>query len=291
MNTYNYLCTPELMQMLKHFYLISGLRVGIYDAELNCITDYPAHPDAYEDLHFCDKIRYHNDAYTERCFACDRQAFAHICKTKRTYIYTCYEGFTEALIPILYEDSVAYVLMVGRVRNAAITDATFERIVTNYVPTEQLEQERDVLREAFAEIPRIDPHLFESYVYFLELCAQSIYEHRYVRMVEKSIVENFKDYVHENLFNMISIWDAASALSISTSHLSRLLTRDLGMSFTEYVTEQKIEKAKELLLTEDSSVSEIAYLLQFQDPNYFMRVFKKKTGLTCTAFRKSRLKK
>lgn len=291
MNSKHYICTPELMQMLENFYRISGLRVGIYDADLNCISDYPSHPDTYENLQFCDKIRYHNDTYTQKCFACDRNALAHICKIKRTYIYTCYQGFTEALIPIMHGDTVAYVLMIGRVRNAAVTDATFKKIVSAYVPRERLEQEREVLRQAFEEIPYIEPRLFQSYVFFLELCAQSIFENRYVRMEEKSITENFKDYVRVNLFNKVTIWEAAAALNISASHLSRLLARDLGMPFTEYMTAQKIEMAKELLLTGDIAVSELAYLLNFSDPNYFMRVFKKQTGMTCTAFRRSHLQK
>lgn len=291
MNTYHYICTPELMQMLKHFYLISGLRVGIHDPDMNIVSEYPTKPSAYENLVFCDKMRYHSAAYTEKCRKCDCNAFAHVRMTKKAYIYTCHAGFTEALIPILHGDRIVCALMIGQVRGAGITDATFDKLASIHLPQGLTEEGWLTIRQSFEHASSIEQAVFESYVFFLELCAQSIFENRYIRIEEKSITENFKDYVHKNIYNTVTIWDAAAALNISVSHLSRLLSRDLGMSFTEYVTSQKIDVAKELLLSSDFAVADIAGLLKFNDPTYFMRVFKKQVGMTCTAFRRSHLQK
>lgn len=57
------------------------------------------------------------------------------------------------------------------------------------------------------------------------------------------------------------------------------------MSFTEYLTSERLKIAKDLLITTNLSVTDIAYLLTYNDPTYFMRVFKKATGMTCTDFR------
>jgi len=97
-------------------------------------------------------------------------------------------------------------------------------------------------------------------------------------------------YVQRNINKYIKISDVTEALNISQAHLCRIMKRDFGKSFTEYVNDLKIERAKELLETTDLSVSEIATMLGFEDSNYFSRLFKKLTGENTTSYRK-KLKK
>ena len=93
-------------------------------------------------------------------------------------------------------------------------------------------------------------------------------------------------YIQRNMDKYIKISDVTEALNISQAHLCRIMKRDFGKSFTEYVNDLKIEKAKELLVTTNFSVSEISSKLGFEDSNYFSRLFKKKTGENTTSYRK-----
>ncbi len=59
----------------------------------------------------------------------------------------------------------------------------------------------------------------------------------------------------------------------------------MGESPLAYVNKKKIERAQVLLVTEDWSVQEIAYKLGFNDPSYFIRLFKKLTRITPMKYR------
>lgn len=76
-------------------------------------------------------------------------------------------------------------------------------------------------------------------------------------------------------------------LHISERHLRRLMQELYGMNLTEKMNEIRVERAKELLLSTDLTYEQIADELSFGTQQYFSRVFKKKTGMTPSAFRSS----
>lgn len=77
----------------------------------------------------------------------------------------------------------------------------------------------------------------------------------------------------------------AENVHLSTNYLSDLLKKETGMSAIEYINFFIIEEAKNRLLISNESISEIAYSLGFEYPQYFARIFKRKTGMTPTEFR------
>ena len=282
---YQYQFDPEIHQMLINFYNICGLRVGIHAPDMTILTEYPKKSDKYENYRFCDRIRYYSNSFTERCSACDIAAFRHIKATKKTYIYRCHLGFMEALIPIIANDEIICAIMIGQVRDDTVTPDTGkmrEYLISIGIPDAAL---RDVI-QSYQNMYHIGISRFEALVYFLEICAQSIYDNRWIRRGEQSIAEKFKDYIHTNLYNDLSIFSTASALNISVPHLSRIIARDLNTTFTKYLNSQRMEVARLLLRTTEMTVNEIALHLCYNDPAYFMRLFKLDTGMTCTQYRK-----
>lgn len=74
-------------------------------------------------------------------------------------------------------------------------------------------------------------------------------------------------------------------LNMSANYLSDLLKKETGRNAQEYIQYFVIDKAKTKLLNSDESISQIAYSLGFEYPQYFSRLFKKKTGLTPNQYR------
>lgn len=77
----------------------------------------------------------------------------------------------------------------------------------------------------------------------------------------------------------------ADKVHLSASYLSDLLKKETGMNAQDQIHYYLIEEAKNILLNSDNSVSEIAYSLGFEYPQYFSKLFKQKTGKTPMEYR------
>jgi two-component system response regulator YesN len=77
----------------------------------------------------------------------------------------------------------------------------------------------------------------------------------------------------------------ASEVSLSASHFSVVFSQEAGQTFKEYLTEIRINKAKELLRMTSLRSADIAFQVGYNDPHYFSSVFKKNTGLSPIEFR------
>jgi AraC-like DNA-binding protein len=77
----------------------------------------------------------------------------------------------------------------------------------------------------------------------------------------------------------------ADSVHLSPSYLSDLLRKETGKNAQEHIHSYLIDEAKNLLLNSEKNVSEIAYDLGFEYPQYFNKLFKKKTGKTPLEYR------
>ena len=77
----------------------------------------------------------------------------------------------------------------------------------------------------------------------------------------------------------------ADKVHLSPSYLSDLLKKETGKNAQEHIHYYLIEEAKSLLLNSDKNVSEIAFNLGFEYPQYFNKLFKQKTGKTPMEYR------
>jgi len=100
-------------------------------------------------------------------------------------------------------------------------------------------------------------------------------------MIEQAVAFIDHNYTDEN----ISLNTVAKAINISANYLSALFSQRMGMSFVEYLTQKRMDRAKQLLRQTGKRSGEIAYEIGYRDPRYFSFVFKKTQGCTPSAFR------
>ena len=79
----------------------------------------------------------------------------------------------------------------------------------------------------------------------------------------------------------------AGQLHLSPNYFGDLIKKETGKSAQEYVQQKTMDAAKDMLTQTDKTISEIAYCLGYQYPQYFSRAFKKCTGMTPTEYRMS----
>ncbi|MBD3246164.1 MAG: response regulator [Candidatus Omnitrophica bacterium] len=103
-------------------------------------------------------------------------------------------------------------------------------------------------------------------------------------------VERIKQFAARNYHKKISLQDAARVVYLSPKYLSRVFTQVTGQGFNDFKLQVKIRKAKEMLETTGYTVEQISDRLGYQNIESFIRIFKKLTGQTPTAYRKQHKK-
>ena len=96
----------------------------------------------------------------------------------------------------------------------------------------------------------------------------------------------FQKHIKRTLQETQSISKYAKELNITTVHLNRICNALVQKSALQVVQDYLIAEAKKYLLNTNYSISEVSYLLNFKDPAYFKRLFKKQTGVSPSEFRK-----
>lgn len=93
------------------------------------------------------------------------------------------------------------------------------------------------------------------------------------------------NYIYENYCNNITLQDAADYVGVTPNYLGRLFVLHGDKTFTETLNNIRIEKAKELLSNITLPIYAIADKVGFSNSTYFIRVFKRMTGLTPYEYR------
>ncbi|MGQ8874438.1 response regulator [Paenibacillus sp. TSA_86.1] len=100
------------------------------------------------------------------------------------------------------------------------------------------------------------------------------------------VIDQVKAYVSEQYNNeQVSLKTISAHVRVSPSHLSKIFSQETGQTITEYLTQVRIGKAKELLKTTSNKTFEIAFKVGYNDPHYFSNIFKKTTGSTPKEYR------
>ena len=105
-----------------------------------------------------------------------------------------------------------------------------------------------------------------------------------------SRINRAKLIIRENLTTGISLEDIASEINISYSYFRKLFKEYTGLSPANYIQEMKIERAKNMLMTSELSIKEIAYILNFDSASHFSIAFRSRTGKTPSEYRQMGIK-
>jgi len=104
---------------------------------------------------------------------------------------------------------------------------------------------------------------------------------------ERSMAEA-KAFLDRNLYRDLSVEETATHVGLSTSYFSLLFKQTFGETFIEYVTRQRMERAKVMLGESLKSVAQIAKEVGYAERRYFTKVFMKYTGENPTDYRTRR---
>lgn len=185
-----------------------------------------------------------------------------------------------------------------------------------HFPTEVRAEENDVMlfermcrQQPQTSLPSSDPQtydnatLFSSYVQRYQ--AMDLWEKmelrgamlmifsRFMREAVKRVwthderMQKVLTHIHSHISDMIDVEELADVACVTKPYLIRLFKREFGTSPVQFINKKKTERAQLLLFTTEMPVKEVAYALGFSDHSYFIRLFRKLTGVTPQEYRRN----
>lgn len=104
----------------------------------------------------------------------------------------------------------------------------------------------------------------------------------------RSIVRQAAEWIDGHYSEELSLGSLAEQYHVESSYFSKVFRQEIGENLTFYITNKRIEKAKEYVKNTEMNLAEVAFMVGYDDYTYFSRVFKKNTGMSPREYRSFR---
>jgi two-component system response regulator YesN len=103
---------------------------------------------------------------------------------------------------------------------------------------------------------------------------------------DRNIIRDIADYIERHYHEEISLRHISDRFFLSREYISRRFKQEFGENISDYIARTRIGKAKQLLLSPNLRIAQIAEIIGYQDEKYFSKVFKKMVGMSPNEYRK-----
>lgn len=264
----------QLLKLMKDFYVLTGIRVVLYDDEYRQLLSFPE-----TDCAFCSKIK-RSPSLREKCLHSDIHSFQECNSSKKLILYQCHAGLIEAAVPLISNHIIIGYLMfgqIGRADSASALKSKLQKYMADHHIDPSISTD-DIPLKTIGQI-RAAGTIMRAFTFYT-LSNESI------AFRSQNFENNLRTYLLSHISENLDVSSIAADLGVSRSKLYMECGKYLGTGIAEYLRRLRMDKAKELLTSTDKSITEIAADVGFDDYNYFCRVFKKSVGYPAKKYRK-----
>lgn len=202
----------------------------------------------------------------------------------------CFAGLCETAVPVQLGEKFIGFLQTGQVLLNKPTRRQFTRTARQLLEW-GLKVDLGQLEEAYFHTRVLSRKQYESMVSLLTIFSQHlsfVCNQIFIQSVnaEPMAITRARQFIQDHQTDDLSLAEVARAVNTSTFYFCKLFKKATGLNFTEYLSQLRIERAKNLLLNPNLRVSEIAYETGFRTLTHFNRVFKQITNQSPSSYRK-----
>lgn len=157
----------------------------------------------------------------------------------------------------------------------------------NYMEMLRISKEELLAEDDNEKVREVSVNSRDIYGYIQELLERAlILRDRESENQGKKVLKKGLEYIEENFSeDTLSLNSVAGAIGVSGNYFSSVFSQEMQMTFIEYVTKKRMDKAKKLLRQSEMHSGDIAAEVGYKDPHYFSFVFKKTVGCTPREYR------
>jgi len=208
----------------------------------------------------------------------------------QAHTVACFAGLYDTAVPIQIGDLKIGLLQTGQVFLKRPSRRGFRKAARQLIEqgsTVNLQK----LEAAYFHSQVLSPKQYKSAVRLLEIFGQhlTIAANDLIlreQAGEPIFVHKARAYIEQHQGEKIPLSEVARAVNTSSYYFCRTFKKVTGLNFTVYLSRVRVGKAKNLLISPNLRVTEIAYATGFQSLPHFNKMFKTFTGMSPTAFRK-----
>ena len=265
-----------LLELMKNFNLLTGLKIALFDTSGSEILSFPE-----EHCPFCRTVRSYA-AGNSACLDSNERAFIRCQKSKALEIYTCHAGLIEVAAPLLDNGAVIGYIMFGQITDNENKSEVKEMLY------KALEKYRDDAHGVNAGIYtatfKSDDQILAA-AKILEACTLFVLFKDMVSLQRETFIGNLNRFLLSHLDEDLSIDRLVSEFNISKNKLYESCSKYLSVGIAEHIKILRINEAKRLLKDTELTVMEVSGRVGFNDYNYFCRVFKQVVGIPAKKYR------
>ncbi len=228
---------------------------------------------------------------THTCAAClQLQAKLAQDATNKPATRTCVYGLCETTVPVKLGPSLLGYLQTGQVLRRNPTDASFQQAVAQ-AAQRGVDIDNPRTKQAFFKTPVVARKKLAAVVNLLTIFADHLAMKSNQLVVETAnaespIIAKAKHFIEAHSTENLSLGQVSSFVNMSRFYFCKQFSKAAGLSFTEFVSRTRVEKAKTLLFNPNLRISEIAFTAGFQSLSHFSRMFKRIVGQPPIAYRR-----
>jgi AraC-like DNA-binding protein len=203
-------------------------------------------------------------------------------------------GVKTTFVPVRIGKNPVAALHTGGVRLEPASNESFSPVAKAMLDDDHTAADIRAARTAFDALPVMTPERYDAAVALLSSFALQMGEsaHRFLfahACHEPEAIRRAKAHIHAHLAEPMTLESVAKAVGVSPFHFCKIFKSATGLTFTDFVSHARVEKAKRLLMKPTSRITDVAYDVGFQSLSHFNRSFRRIVSESPSEFR-SRMK-
>lgn len=204
-------------------------------------------------------------------------------------VTSCFAGLSEFAVPVIAGDQHVATLLGGQIFQRQPTQAQFERLKEE-LRKWGMQSESPGMEAAYFQTRVISRKQFQASLRLLTMFARFLVEDANRDLLaahthDGPCITNAKNFILTHADESLSLRDVAEHVHVSPHYFSKFFKKATGIGFSEFLARVRVEKAKDLIASQQLSINEVAHHAGFGSVSQFNRTFHRYTGSSPKVYR------